>query len=116
MSASLAGRPLTAAELAVLRHAAHGYTYAHIGRLLGYQEKSVSKMALRAARKLGARSITNAVHIATVAQLVGARPDCGERAAYLRHRRRGETACPACKAANARHGVAQRAGQLKDAA
>ncbi|WLQ60848.1 hypothetical protein [Streptomyces poriferorum] len=48
--------------------------------------------------------------------LIGARPDCGDRAAYLRHLRRHEPTCPACKAANAEHGIAQRAGTLKEAA
>jgi DNA-binding CsgD family transcriptional regulator len=116
MTGSLAGRPLTETELAVLRLAARGHTYAQIGRDLGYQEKSVAKMALRAARKLEARSITHVVHIATLRGLIGARDDCGDRNAYLRHLRRGETPCPACRNANTAHAAEQRGGQLKDAA
>lgn len=112
MTAPPQGAGLTDNELAVLRRAAHGETYAVIGRHLGYQEKSVSKMALRLARKLGARNIAHAVHLATAADLIGNSPDCGDRAAYLRHLRHGEAPCTPCRAANARHAVAQRAGQL----
>ncbi|WP_428956167.1 LuxR C-terminal-related transcriptional regulator [Streptomyces sp. cg35] len=115
MTVNLAGKPLTEAELAILAGSAHGDTYAQIGRTLGYQEKSIGKMALRAARKLGARSITQAVHIATLRGLIGAHPDCGNRAAYLRHLRRGEIPCPACRNANADHAAQQRAHR-KDAA
>jgi DNA-binding CsgD family transcriptional regulator len=115
VTANPAGKPLTDAELAVLRLASRGRTYAQIGRELGYQEKSVSKMALRAARKLEARSITQAVHVATLRGLVGARDDCGDRNAYLRHLNRHEPACPACQAANARYRAAQRAA-LENAA
>lgn len=61
---------------------------------------------------LHAANITNAVWVATLAGLIGQYPDCGDRAAYLRHLRRKETPCPACRAANARHGVEQRAGRL----
>jgi DNA-binding CsgD family transcriptional regulator len=112
VSAPRQGAGLTDNELAVLRRAAHGETYAVIARRLGYQEKSVSKMALRLARKLGARNIAHAVHLATAADLIGTGPDCGDRAAYLRHLSRREDPCTPCRAANARHAVAQRAGQL----
>lgn len=61
---------------------------------------------------LGAQNITHAVHLAGMAGLIGERPDCGDRAAYLRHLRRGDTPCIACRAANARHAVDQRAGRL----
>lgn len=109
----MSGAGLTANELGVLRGAAAGQTYAVIGRQLGLNEKSIAKIAFRAARKLGARNITNAVWVATLTGVIGRYPDCGDRAAYLRHLRRKETPCPACRAANARHGVAQRAGQLR---
>lgn len=114
VTSDLTGRPLTDPELAILAGSARGHTYAQIGRTLGYQEKSVGKMALRAARKLGARSVTQAVHIATLRGLIGARPDCGDRAAYLRHLRRGDTPCPACRNANTAH-VAQQRADRKDA-
>lgn len=106
------GPELTANERSVLWGAAQGETYARIASRLGYAEKSVNKMAFRLARKLGARNITHAVHLAGMAGLIGERPDCGDRAAYLRHLRRGDTPCLACRAANARHAVDQRAGRL----
>ena len=109
----MTGPLLTTNELAVLTGAAAGHTYAVIGHRLGLNEKSIAKIAFRAARKLGARNITNAVWVATLAGVIGRYPDCGDRAAYLRHLRRRETPCPACRGANARHGVEQRAGRLR---
>ncbi|MEU6054291.1 helix-turn-helix transcriptional regulator [Streptomyces xanthochromogenes] len=55
---------LTDNERAVLERASAGDTYARIALDLGFTEKSVSKMALRMCRKLGARNITHAVFIA----------------------------------------------------
>jgi hypothetical protein len=48
----------------VLRAAAEGDTYAVIAARLGWNPKSINKMAYRAARKLGARNITHAVYLA----------------------------------------------------
>ena len=62
--------------------------------------------------RLEARNITHAVHLAGMAGLIGEREDCGDRAAYLRHLRRREDACLACRAANARHEADRRAGRL----
>lgn len=107
---------LTANELAVLHAAANGATYAVIGRRLGLNEKSVAKIALRMARKLRATNITHSVHRAHELRVMTEHPDCGDRAAYLRHRRRGEEACWRCLVANAEHAVKQRAGELTVAA
>ena len=98
-------------EREVLRRAAHGKTYAIIARELGLVEKSVSKIAFRMARKLGAHNITNAVHLAHELRVFTERADCGDRAAYLRHRRRREEACWRCLAANAAHEVEMRAAR-----
>lgn len=82
---------LTETELAVLAGAAEGDTYAVIGARLGLHEKSVSKIAVRAGRKLGARSIANAVILACRAGLLDGRPQRhGDRAGAVAHRRRGE--------------------------
>lgn len=62
--------------------------------------------------RLRARNITHAVHLATLADMLGPRIDCGDRAAYLRHIRRKEPTDRACRAAHARHAVLQRAGLL----
>lgn len=101
---------LTGMELAVLKGAAEGQTYAVLGARLGLNEKSVAKIAVRLGRKLGARNITHAVHLA---HHVGLLPDCqGDRASYLRHLKRGEPTHAICRAANAEHAVEQRAGRL----
>ncbi|MFD8899851.1 response regulator transcription factor [Streptomyces ardesiacus] len=91
-----AGPALTPSELAVLERAANGHTYALIARDLGYQEKSVSKMALRLARKLGARNITHAVFLAVAAGVLDPRRRHGDHAGFVAHRRRGEEPCEAC--------------------
>jgi DNA-binding CsgD family transcriptional regulator len=83
------GPVLTDNELEVLRRAAGGETYAVIARDLGYQEKSVSKMALRLARKLGANNITHAVHLAHLVGLLR-RERHGDHAGFTAHVRRGE--------------------------
>lgn len=62
---------------------------------------------------LEARNITHAVHLATAADMLGPRIDCGDRAAYLRHIRRKEPTDRACRAAHARHAVMQRTGALR---
>ena len=88
---------LTESELAVLQRAAQGDTYALIARDLGYVEKSVSKMALRLNRKLGARNITHAVLLACQAGLLDGRPRRhGDHAGFAAHVRRGEEPCDAC--------------------
>lgn len=88
---------LTSTELEVLRRAAAGNTYAAIAEALGYQEKSVSKIALRLARKLGARNITNAVHLAWQAGILR-RERHGDHAGYAAHIYRREDPCDLCKA------------------
>jgi DNA-binding CsgD family transcriptional regulator len=95
----VSGPLLTANELAVLQRAANGETYAVIARELGYAEKSVSKMALRLARKLGANNITHAVLLGCRAGILNGRPQRhGDHAGYTTHRKRGEEPCDACKA------------------
>jgi DNA-binding CsgD family transcriptional regulator len=91
---------LTSNELAVLKRAANGDTYATIARDLGYQEKSVSKMAIRMARKLGANNITHAVLLACRAGVLDGRPRSqrhGDHSGYTQHQKRREEACAACK-------------------
>ncbi|WP_157849399.1 response regulator transcription factor [Streptomyces violaceorubidus] len=94
--ATTGGPGLTPSELAVLERAANGATYALIARDLGYQEKSVSKMALRLARKLGARNITHAVFLAVAAGVLDPRRRHGDHPGFVAHRRRGEEPCEAC--------------------
>ena len=81
---------LTENELSVLRRAANGDTYAVIARSLGFQEKSVSKMALRLARKLGANNITHAVFLACQMRILDPTQRHGDHAGFAAHVRRGE--------------------------
>ncbi|MFD4921184.1 response regulator transcription factor [Streptomyces goshikiensis] len=106
------GGQLSELETQVLRLAARGSTIAAIARTLGSTPPAVQDSRHRLMAKLGARNIAHAVHLGTLLGLIGQYSDCGDRAAYLRHLRRKEAACPACKLANARHAVDQRAGRL----
>lgn len=87
---------LTPNERAVLERAANGDTYAVIARDLGYAEKSVSKMALRLARKLGANNITHAVFLACQAGVLDPTRRHGDHAGFAAHKYRGEEPCEAC--------------------
>jgi DNA-binding CsgD family transcriptional regulator len=87
---------LTGNEMRVLRCAANGQTYAAIAQSLGYQEKSVSKMALRLARKLGASNITHAVFLACRAGILDPSRRHGDHAGFAAHRYYGEEPCAAC--------------------
>lgn len=87
---------LTVNEKTVLERAANGETYAVIARALGYQEKSVSKMALRLARKLGANNITHAVFLACQLRILDPSRRHGDHAGFAAHRYRGEEPCEAC--------------------
>lgn len=87
---------LTANEFTVLERAANGDTYATIARDLGYQEKSVSKMALRLARKLGANNITHAVFLACQLRILDPARRHGDHAGFNAHKYRGEDPCQAC--------------------
>ncbi|MCX4885926.1 LuxR C-terminal-related transcriptional regulator [Streptomyces sp. NBC_00847] len=105
---------LTDNELAVLERAANGDTYATIARDLGYQEKSVAKMALRLARKLGACNITHAVLLACRAGILDGRPRSqrhGDHGGYTNHQKRGEEACEACRAGERAYQVQRRAAR-----
>jgi len=87
---------LTPNELTVLERAANGETYAGIARALGYAEKSVSKIALRLARKLGANNITHAVFIAVQLRILDPGRRHGDHAGFAAHRYRREEPCEAC--------------------
>jgi DNA-binding CsgD family transcriptional regulator len=100
-------RPLTAVETEILRRAANGQTYAAIGREMGYQEKSVSKMALRLARKLGAYNITHAVHLAHLSGVLR-RERHGDHAGFAAHVYRDEDPCDDCKAGERAYRADQR--------
>lgn len=99
-------------ELELLRRVAEGATYRQIARDWVLSEVTVRGLGHRLLRKLDANTIAHAVHLAHVRGVIGPYPDCGDRAAYQRHIRRREPTDPACRAANARWAVQQRAGLL----
>lgn len=103
---------LTDRQRLILWHRAQGASGPQIARTLQLAVSTVDWHERVIRHVLDARNITHAVHLATAAGLVGEHPDCGTRAAYLRHLRRKAKPCFACRAANARHGVEQRAGRL----
>lgn len=109
------GGKLTPLERTVLWHAAQGLTIAATARAMSKSAPAVQDARHRLLGKLGAASLVQAVHIAGMAGLIGQYEDCGDRAAYLRHLRRREDACLACRAANARHEADRRAGRLANA-
>lgn len=96
----------------ILWHRAQGLSGPQIARLEYVAVSTVDWHERVIRHVLGARNITHAVHLATLSGLIGARIDCGDRPAYLRHLRRGEPTDLACRLANARHSVEQRAARL----
>lgn len=102
------GGELSKLERKVLWHAAQGLTVAATARALGKSAPAVQDARHRLLGKLDATSVVQAVHLAHVAGLIGTYADCGDRAAYLRHLRRRDPTCTACRAANARNAQAQR--------
>ncbi|MGW0032082.1 LuxR C-terminal-related transcriptional regulator [Streptomyces sp. NPDC003314] len=112
--ATTPGSKLTDLERKVLWHAAQGLTIAATARVMGKSAPAVQDARHRLLAKLRATSLVQAVHLAGMAGIIGAYEGCGDRAAYLRHLRRRETPCPACRAANARNQAARRAAEFKD--
>jgi DNA-binding CsgD family transcriptional regulator len=103
------GQPLGPREEEVLNRVARGASYRQIGRDLGISENTSRGYGTSAITKLGAESMAHAVHLAHCAGLIGMYPDCGDRAAFLRHWRRGEIADIKCRRANADNAARQRA-------
>ncbi|MFE9844735.1 response regulator transcription factor [Streptomyces goshikiensis] len=88
---------LTVHEMAVLEGAAAGETYAETGHRIYLTEGSISNVATRVMRKLGAASMPQAVLLACRAGLLDGRPQRhGDHAGYAAHVYRGEDpkACP----------------------
>lgn len=101
---------LSARQRAILWHRAQGLSGPQIARTLDIAIGTLAYHEQVIVTRLRAKNITHAVHLGH--DLIGTYPDCGTRAAYLRHLRHGNPACDDCKAANAAHAVEQRAGLL----
>lgn len=106
------GPELSDRQRTILWHRAQGLSGPQIARTERIAVSTVDWHERVIRHALDAQNITHAVHLAHVAGLIGTYPDCGDRNAYLRHLRRREPTCTACRAANARHAVDQRAGRL----
>lgn len=90
----MAGRQLTAHQLAILRRIADGDTHAEIAADLVLTEKGLQSAVRRLTVKLRARNAPNAIHIAHQLGILGRRPDRhGDHAGYQRHVRAGEDPC-----------------------
>jgi len=98
---------LTDIELAVLRGAAAGETYAETSCRIFITEKSVSNVATRIMRKLGAKTMPHAVHLAYQAGLLR-RERHGDHAGFAAHRYRQEEPCDACRAGERAYRAEQR--------
>lgn len=94
-------KSLTDRETEVLQHMACGDTYRQAGHRMGLTASGAQSRAESAIHKLGALSITHAVHLAGMRGLIGWYRDCGSRYAYRRHLRNGEVPCAPCRCANA---------------
>jgi DNA-binding CsgD family transcriptional regulator len=109
MSRARRGQPLSSGELATLQWLARGASYKQVGRHRGVTTKAAESTGHRILVKLGALSMAHAVHIAHCRGIICMYPDCGDRAAYLRHIRRGETPGIMCRKAQARNSRERRA-------
>lgn len=90
-------RPLTPHQLKALRLAASGYTHQQIAAELGIAPSSVGKLNTEIFRKLGAKSMPHAVHLAHLAGILR-RERHGDHAGYAAHIYRREEPCDLCKA------------------
>jgi DNA-binding CsgD family transcriptional regulator len=89
---------LSALETSVLRHAAEGRTIEATAHLLDSTMPAVQDARHRLMGKLGANSMSHAVHLAWQSGIFR-RERHGDHAGFVAHTRRGETPCEACKSA-----------------
>lgn len=101
------GAQLSPMEWDVLWYASQGHTNRSTGRKLGISEGAAMATRQRVCGKLQAVNIAQAIHTAMTRGIIGTYQDCGSRAAYAGHIRRRESACMACRLANADYTNAQ---------
>lgn len=99
--------PLPELERDVLWMASQGFRSQAIARQHHLDDGSVRNIYARIARRLGTRNLVHSVAHGIITGVIGPYRDCGERRAYLRHLRRNETPCVACRLANATYVSAQ---------
>ena len=103
----LAPVPLPEVERDILWMASQGYRSAHIAREHAISEGGVKNIYVRIADRLHTRNLVHSVAVGLTTGIIGPYRDCGTRRAYLRHLRRQETPCVACRLANATYVAAQ---------
>lgn len=99
--------PLPGLERDVLWMASQGFRSEAIARQHHLDEGSVKNIYWRISKRLGTHNLTHSVAHGIITGIIGPYRDCGERRAYLRHLRRGETPCVACRLANSTYVAAQ---------
>lgn len=99
--------PLPDRERSILWMASQGLRAEEIARRHGLDTGTVTNIYVRIAGRLGTRNLIHSVAYGLITGLIGPYSDCGERRAYLRHLRRSETPCVACRLANATYVSAQ---------
>lgn len=94
---------LTPQERSILWSASQGLRSEAIARQHGMDDGSIRNIYVRISQRLGTLNLIHSVAYALTNGIIGPYRDCGERRSYLRHLRRKETPCVACRAANARY-------------
>lgn len=102
--------PLPHRERDILWLASQGHTSEYIARLHGMDDGSVRNVYHRISKRFGTRNLVHSVAYGLLQGVIGQYRDCGERRAYLRHLRRSETPCQACRIANTLYVQAQTSG------
>lgn len=97
-----ASRPvvLTERQRRVLWLLSVGRTYDNIAREVNSHPVSIRKSCLRIYALMNASTAAQAVRNGLLHGYIGPNEDCGSLAAYRRHIKRDEPACPACKRGN----------------
>lgn len=104
--------PLSARERSILWMASQGLRSEEIARRHDLDEGTVKNIYVRIAGRLGTRNLIHSVAHGIITGVIGPYQDCGERRAYLRHLRRSETPCVACRVANSLYVSAQSSAPL----
>lgn len=92
---------LSPQEHRYLWYIAQGYTPSEAGPLMGVKRTPCISQRIR--EKFGARTTAQAVHLATLADLLGPYIECGSLRGYRAHGARHEDTCRACRRAFAEH-------------
>ncbi|MFF9175941.1 LuxR C-terminal-related transcriptional regulator [Streptomyces sp. NPDC014793] len=108
-------KALTAREAEALQRVANGETYRQIAKDWGVEEITVRTTGARVMKKLGANTISHAVHLAWQAGIFR-RERHGDHAGYTAHLRRGEPPCDDCAKGEIDYRAARRGARRSRAA